>query len=177
MLDLTTKRLRFERYTKEDTAFVLELVTNPAVMDYIGNGQTKGAQYAENLIERMLEQYQNFDDYGLHKLVNKESNEVIGHAGLVAQIIDDAFEMELGYWIKPAFWQQGYGYEAAHALKIYADESLYLERYVSAIQLGNEGSKRIALKNGMQLEKVIQMEGKLVEIYVIENEMDEEEYM
>lgn len=57
MLNLTTKRLRFERYTKEDTAFVLELVTNPAVMNYIGNGQTKGAQYAENLIERMLEQY------------------------------------------------------------------------------------------------------------------------
>ncbi|MCH7322692.1 GNAT family N-acetyltransferase [Solibacillus sp. MA9] len=175
MLNLTTKRFWFERYTKEDIAFVLELVSNPDVMNYIGDGQIKGIPYAENLIERMLEQYKNFGDYGLHKLVLKETDEVIGHAGLVAQIIDDAFEIELGYWIKPEFWQQGYGYEAAHALKIYADETLYLERYVSAIQVGNEGSKRIALKNGMQLEKVIQMEGKEVEIYVIENEIDYEE--
>lgn len=174
MLNLTTTRLCFERYTKEDVAHVLELVTNPAVMTYIGDGQIKGVQYAENLIERMLEQYKNFDDYGLHKLVHLETKEIIGHAGLVAQIIDDTFEIELGYWIKPVFWQQGYGYEAAQALKNYADETMYLHRYVSAIQVGNEGSKRIALKNGMHLEKVIEMEGKLVEIYVIENEIEEE---
>ena len=91
---------------------------------------------------------------------------------MVAQIIDDAFEMELGYWIAPDYWQQGYGFEAARALKHYANEEIYLERYVSAIQVGNTGSKQIALKNGMKLEKVITMEGKQVEIYVIENEIE-----
>ena len=55
------------------------------------------------------------------------------------------------------------------------DEEMYLERYVSAIQVGNTGSKKMALKNGMQLEKVIEMEGKQVEIYVIENEIEFEE--
>ena len=52
---------------------------------------------------------------------------------------------------------------------------MYLERYVSAIRVGNTGSKQIALKNGMRLEKVIEMEGKQVEIYVIENDIDFEE--
>ena len=172
MLKLTTERLRFERYTKEDVQFVLELVTDPDVMKFIGNGQVKDIVYAEHLIDRMLEQYKNFGDYGLHKLIHRESGEVIGHAGLVAQIFDDTFEMELGYWIKPSCWHQGYGFEAAHALKAYADEEMYLARYVSAIQVGNEGSKRIALKNGMYLEKVISMEGKLVEIYVKENDYE-----
>lgn len=172
MLTLTTERLRFEQYTLEDLHLVTALVTDGQVMQFIGDGHMKDQAYAKHLIERMLEQYKNFGDYGLHKLIHKETGDFIGHAGLVAQIIDDAFEMELGYWIAPDYWQQGYGFEAARALKHYADEEMYLERYVSAIQVGNTGSKQIALKNGMKLEKVITMEGKLVEIYVIENEIE-----
>ena len=175
MLNLTTERLRFERYTKDDLDFVMQLVLDARVMQFIGDGTVKDEAYAKHLIERMLEQYKNFDDYGLHKLIHKETGAYIGHAGLVAQILDDAFEMELGYWIAPDYWQQGYGFEAAQALKHYADEVMYLERYVSAIQVGNTGSKQIALKNGMQLEKVIEMEGKSVEIYVIENEIEFDE--
>ena len=166
MLKLETNRLIFRRYTMDDLAFVEELVTNENVMKYIGSGVVKDRNYAIQLIERMIEQYNNFDDYGLHVLVHKESGKRIGHAGLVAQIIDDAFEMELGYWIHPDFWGQGYATEAAHALKQYAEQELELERYVSAIQVGNVASQKIALQNGMKLEKQIEMEGKQVEIYV-----------
>ena len=166
MLKLETNQLMFRRYTMDDLAFVEELVTNENVMKYIGSGVVKDRNYAIQLIERMIEQYDNFDDYGLHVLVHKESGKRIGHAGLVAQIIDDAFEMELGYWIHPDFWGQGYGTEAAHALKRYAEQELELERYVSAIQVGNVASQKIALQNGMKLEKQIEMEGKQVEIYV-----------
>ncbi|MBD8036049.1 GNAT family N-acetyltransferase [Solibacillus sp. A46] len=172
MLTITTERLRFEQYTLDDLDLVTALVMDERVMKYIGDGNVKDQTYAKHLIERMLEQYKNFGDYGLHKLMHKETGEFIGHAGLVAQIIDDAFEMELGYWIAPDYWQEGYGFEAARALKQYANEEMYLERYVSAIQVGNTGSKQIALKNGMKLEKVITMEGKSVEIYVIENEIE-----
>ena len=174
MLELKTNRLRFERYTKNDIGEVYKLVTDPEVMRYIGNGQIKDYTYAENLISRMEEQYQNFDDYGLHKLIHQQTGDFIGHAGIVAQIIDDAFELELGYWIKRDFWGNGYGFEAAHALANYADEEMGLERYISAIQVGNKGSRAIALKNGLQLEKVIEMEGKQVEIYVKRNEFDEQ---
>ena len=166
MLNLQTNRLLFRRYTMDDLAFVEELVTNEHVMQYIGSGVVKGRAYAVQLIERMLEQYANFDDYGLHVLVHKETGKRIGHAGLVAQILDDAFEMELGYWIHPDFWGQGYATEASRALKQYAEQELELERYVSAIQVGNVASQKIALRNGMQLEKQIEMEGKCVEIYV-----------
>ena len=166
MLKLETNRLMFRRYTMDDLAFVEELVTNENVMKYIGSGVIKDRDYAIQLIERMIEQYNNFDDYGLHVLVHKESGQQIGHAGLVAQIIDDAFEIELGYWIHPDFWGQGYATEASRALKQYAEQELELERYVSAIQVGNVASQKIALRNGMQLEKQIEMEGKCVKIYV-----------
>ena len=165
-LQLTSERLRFRRYTWHDLPFVEQLVHNPNVMQFIGDGNVKDLAYAEHLISRMMQQYANWDIYGLHVLEHKETGEIIGHAGLVAQIIDDTFEIELGYWIAPAYWQQGYGFEAAHALKVFADEQLELDRYISAIQVGNEGSKRIAIKNDMQLLKTIVMQGKRVEIYI-----------
>lgn len=169
MLKLETDRLTFIRYEEHHYPFVLSLVTNPTVMRFIGNGQVKDKVYAKELIRRMQEQYQNFDDYGLHLLVHKETKAFIGHAGIVAQIIDDCFELELGYWIDPDYWRMGYGKEAANALKRYADEELELERYVSAIQEGNVASQKIALSNDMHLEKSITMEGKTVLIYVKEN--------
>ena len=166
MLNLETNRLMFRRYAMDDLAFVEQLVTNENVMKYIGSGVVKDRTYAIQLIERMMEQYDNFDDYGLHVLVHKETGQRIGHAGLVAQVIDDAFEIELGYWIHPDFWQQGYATEATRALKQYAEQELELERYVSAIQVGNVASQKVALQNGLKLEKQIEMEGKQVEIYV-----------
>lgn len=173
MLELETNRLSFRRYTLEDLPFVYELVRDARVMRYIGEGKVKDLDYAENLIHRMIEQYNNFDDYGLHLLIEKGTNKYIGHAGIVAQIIDDTFELELGYWIHPAYWGQGYGKEAANALANYANEEMGLERYISAIQVGNTASEKIALSNNMTLEKVIEMEGKSVQIYVKLNEMED----
>jgi RimJ/RimL family protein N-acetyltransferase len=170
LLQLHTKRLHFKRYTEEDLPFVLTLVKNEHVMKYIGKGLPQSEEYARQLIRRMLEQYDNFDDYGLHLLVHKETNAYVGHAGIVAQIIDDAFELELGYWIHPDYWGQGYGKEAAQALAQYADEELELERYIAAIQVGNVGSEKIAKSVGMTLEKIIDMEGKQVQIFKKEND-------
>ena len=175
MLDLATERCIFERYTEKDLPLITELVTDPAMMKFIGDGHIKDEQYAAHLIKRMQEQYHNFDDYGLHKIIHRQTGHFLGHAGLVAQVIDDTFEIELGYWIKRAYWGHGYGFEAAQALAKYADEEIYLHRYISAIQIGNEGSKKIALKNGMHLEKVIEMDGKTVEIYVKLNTFEEDE--
>ena len=175
MLELETNRLSFRRYTLEDYPFVYELVSDEQVMRYIGDGKAKDLDYAKNLIDRMLEQYKNFDDYGLHVLINKETNVYVGHAGIVAQVIDDTFELELGYWIHPTFWGQGYGKEAANALAKYANEEMGLERYISAIQVGNTASEKIARSNDMFLEKVIEMEGKRVQIFVKLNEIDDTE--
>lgn len=165
MLQLTTERLHFERYTEKDASFVTKLVTNPEVMKYIGDGLVKDERYARQLISRMQEQYTNFDDYGLHKLVLVETGEVIGHAGIVAQIIDNAFELELGYWLLPNYWGHGYGFEAAHALFQHATEEWELERLISVIHVENTASIAIAEKNGMTIEKTIIHEDQLVHIY------------
>ena len=56
-----------------------------------------------------------------------------------------------------------------------ANEEMGLERYISAIQVGNTASEKIALSNNMFLEKIIEMDGKSVQIYVKLNEMEDRE--
>lgn len=172
-LQLQSERLTFRRYNETDLSFLEELVTNSRVMQYIGDGHVKDRAYAQQLYARMLEQYKNFDDYGLHMLIHQESGARIGHAGIVAQVIDDCFEIEVGYWIHPRYWQQGYAYEAAAALTQYATEECGIERLVSMIMASHTGSIRIAEKNGFTLEKTIQADGHEVLIYVLENQYEE----
>lgn len=164
-LHLQTDRLYFRRYIEDDLPFLRELVTNEHVMRYIGNGQPQDEAYAYDLYARMQQQYNNFDDYGLHMLIHRETGERIGHAGIVAQVIDNCFEIELGYWIHPNFWGQRYGYEAAAALTHYAVEECEIERVVSMIHVDNAASIRIAEKNGFMFEKQLREDGQDVLIY------------
>lgn len=170
-LQLETKRLLFQRYTVRDLPFIEELVTNAAVMATIGTGLPQDKQYAQQFLARMQQQYTNFDEYGLHALVEKESGAYIGHAGFVAQLIDDCFEIELGYWIHPRYWQQGYASEATAALVQYAVEEWEIERFVSQIMAHNIASMRIAEKNGLHYEKTIVSDGKTTYLYVYEIEV------
>lgn len=172
-LQLRTERLLFRRYTEEDLPFLQQLVHNEEVMRYIGDGQVKDEAYALSLYTRMHEQYRNFDDYGLHMLIHHDTGERIGHAGIVAQVIDDCFEIEVGYWIHPVYWRQGYAFEAAAAVTRYATEECGIERLVSMIMKGNSGSIRIAEKNGFTLEKTIQAQGKEVLIYALHHAYEE----
>lgn len=164
-LQLQTERLHFRRYIEDDLPFLCDLVTNADVMRYIGDGLPQDKTYAYDLYARMQQQYTNFDDYGLHLLIDRETGERIGHAGIVAQVIDDCFEIELGYWIHPRFWHQGYAYEAAAALTHYAVEECEIERVVSMIHVDNAASIHIAQKNGFTLEKQLQQDGQNVLIY------------
>lgn len=165
MLQLSTTNLHFKRYVEEDLQQIARLVAMKEVMQYIGDGTVKDLAYAQTLLVRMQEQYANFDDFGLHKLVLKETGDMIGHAGIVAQIIDDAFEIELGYWLFPDYWGHGYAAEASAALLHYAIEELELERVISVIHIDNAASIAIAKKNGMHLEKTIVHEGQDVHVY------------
>lgn len=165
MLQLETNRLLFRRYVTTDLPFITELVRNSLVMQYIDDGHVKNEAYANELLLRMQQQYDNFDDYGLHALICKKTGQLIGHAGFVAQVIDDCFEIELGYWIHPNYWRQGFASEATQALKQYAVDEWEIERFVSMIMVGNEGSVRIAEKNGLTLEKVFLQHEKEVQLF------------
>lgn len=169
-MEIETERLSFRRYRDGDFEFLQSLLANPEVVRFIGNGNTRNRDEALEFLYWIYRSYRETPDIGLRVMVREEDNQRIGHAGLVSQLVDGTEELEIGYWIAPEYWGQGYAKEAASGIRDYAIGKLGKKRLVSLIQPGNEASKKVAQSVGMSLEKEIAMGGKDVCVYALEVE-------
>ena len=169
---LQSDRLEFRTYTDEDFHFLYSLLSDPEMIRYIGKGQTRDKNGALEFLYWIYRSYKENPQGGLLLLVRKEDGRRIGHAGLVAQNIEGADELEVGYWVAKDFWGQGYGKEAAEALRDYGLQQLGRKRLISLIQPDNRASRKVAEHIGMTVEKEIVLSGKNVWVYAMDKEGD-----
>lgn len=104
---------------------------------------------------------------GMNALIEKEGGRFVGQCGLLIHIIDDIEELEIGYSLMPEFRGKGYAIEASGKCRDYAFENKLAESLISKIHPDNQLSAKVALKNGMSLEKQIIQKGAPVNIYRI----------
>ena len=90
---------------------------------------------------------------GMNVMIDKESNRLVGQCGLLIQTVDNEERLEIGYSILPEFWNCGYATEAAIKCKHHAFENNLADSLISMVHVENVGSEKVALKNGMSLEK------------------------
>ncbi len=164
---IQSERLLFRPYHDEDFGFLASLLSDPEMVRFIGNGQTRDKNGSKRFLEWIYSTYKFGSEMGLMVLVNKDDNVLIGHAGLVPQTIDGTEEVEIGYWIARDFWGQGYATEAALTLRNHGVHQLCKHRFIALIQLGNVASRRVAKKIGMDLEKEIKLAGQDVCVYSV----------
>ena len=88
MMEILSERLLLRPYNDNDLDFLESLLTNPNIMRYIGNGQTRDKEGIRKFLEWIYDTYSLNTNYGLRLIIEKESNKRIGHAGLVPQIIN-----------------------------------------------------------------------------------------
>ncbi|MGI2328287.1 GNAT family N-acetyltransferase [Planococcus sp. YIM B11945] len=167
---IQTDRLELRPYKDEDFEFLYSLFSDPDVVRFIGNGQTRDREGAMEFLYWIYRSYKTDPNLGLRVLVRKKDRKLVGHAGLVKQTINGAEELEIGYWIAKDYWGQGYATEAAKALKEYGTRRLGKERFISLIQPGNLASRKVAERIGMVLEEEILLAGREVYVYSIEQE-------
>ena len=116
--------------------------------------------------DKVFHRYEN--DLGGHNaLISKETGKFIGMCGLLVQTVDGKEELEIGYSILPAYWGKGYASEAALKCQQFAREHKLSESIISIIHIENVGSRQVALKNGMHLDKTTDYKGIPVDIYRI----------
>lgn len=80
-------------------------------------------------------------------------------------MIEEEEYIEIGYWIDEKHWHQGYATEIAKALRVFGEQKLQLEEMISLVYVGNTGSANVAEKNGMQILKQVELNGKDVNVY------------
>ncbi|SEN30353.1 Protein N-acetyltransferase, RimJ/RimL family [Terribacillus saccharophilus] len=165
---IETNRLLIRPYTIEDMHFLESLVSDPQVVRFIGNGKPRTKEGARLFFNWNLSQMKEDQLFGLQVLVEKTSGDLIGHAGLVPQEVDGVTEIEVGYWIAPAYWGMGFATEAAAAFRDIAFERLNEDRIIALIYPDNIASCRVAEKLGMHIWKEIERHNKEVLVYTKE---------
>ncbi|GEL66422.1 GNAT family N-acetyltransferase [Marinilactibacillus psychrotolerans] len=162
---LETERLRLRDYTSEDFEFLYSMTSNEKMMKYIGNGQTRDRKETKATLNKLFAMYKSHPCYGHKLLISKTTEELIGHAGFFPQMIEEEEYIEIGYWIDEKHWHQGYATEIAKALRGFGEQKLQLEEMISLVYVGNTGSANVAEKNGMQILKQVELNGKDVNVY------------
>ena len=151
---IETDRLILRRLSTDDAQFMLELMTDPAWLQFIGNKGVKTVEDARsNILNTHLEMYNKLG-FGLY-LTELKEGVPIGICGLIKR---DALEdVDLGFAFLPGFRGKGYAYEAAEATIAYGKNVLGLNRLVAITVQGNEASIKLLEKLGFRFEKIIEM--------------------
>ena len=175
MMILRTNRLHLRRLQAFDIEALIELWCDPDVTRYLG-GPKDRARLKDIFEQDAKDPYAH--PYDLWPLINSQSNQVIGHCGLLEKEVDGKDEIEIVYILKRSAWGQGYATEIAQAIKAYAFEQLKLERLIALIEPQNGASEQVALKMGMELEKqVLRPGGEVRKLYSIDTTMNPSKYV
>ena len=164
---LETNRLRFATWIKEDWKEFQKIATDPLVVRYLGTGEPWPEERTREFVERQCE---NWEKYGicLWKVLPKEGDGLIGICGL--QHLPEGPDVEIGWWLAPAYWGQGLATEAADHALAYGFDVSKLERIVAIAQAANRDSLRVMERIGMRFEREAIHKGIRVVLYAITRE-------
>lgn len=162
--DQESERLHFRSVVPEDFDSWLPFYKNPKSTQYWNGLPTNPEEACTEQFDRIFERYEN-NLGGMNALVHKKTNLLVGICGLLVQIVDGIEELEIGYAVLPKYWRNGYAFEAAKKCKDYAFYHSITTSLISIIHIDNTPSKKVALKNGMLLDKTTTYKENPVAIY------------
>ncbi len=162
---IENKRLVLREAGYDDAEVFFELFNEPEVMKYFTN-TPNSIEEAHERIGRDINHYKEHG-FGFWATVFKDTGKVIGQCGLLAQIVDEVNEVEIGYVLAKKYRGKGFATEAAKAIKNYGFDKLQFNRLISIIDPKNTASQSVALRAGLALEKTTAWMNNQVEIYSV----------
>ena len=159
-----TERLSFRKIKPSDFEVWLTFHQDKRTSEFWSGLPPNEKIACEQDFERTFYRYEN-NLGGKQAVVLKGTNELIGLCGLLVQEIDGAQELEIAYSLLPKHWGNGYATEAATKCKEFAFENDLAESLISVIQIDNLPSQKVALNNGMFLDKTTTYSNNQVHIF------------
>ena len=163
---LETPRLYLATWRPDDWREFQAIAGDPRVMVYIGDGlpwsEERTRQWVAGQIRAMEER-----GFCLWKVLDKTTGCIIGQCGLKPWKHPErgTQEIEIGWWLAPAFWGMGLATEAARAALDYAHRVLGLDRIVAIAYEENRASLHIMDKLGFHFEERFEENGRDAVIY------------
>lgn len=144
---LETERLILREYTWDDFDVLYTLLSDPVTMQHYPQPYNEAG--TRRWIQWNLDNYQKYG-FGLWAIILKQTGCFIGDCGITMQPIDGESLPEIGYHIHKDYWQNGYGKEAAAAVRDWAFTHRNFPRLYSYMKYTNIASYSTAASIGMQ---------------------------
>lgn len=157
-----TDRLTLRPMTLDDAEFILELLNDPSFIRNIGDRKVRTLEGARAYItDGPVASYAR-NGFGLYLVELQDTGESMGMCGLIRR--NTLKDVDIGYAFLPRYRSRGYAFEAALAMKRYAQESLGLKRLVAVVDPENLPSIRLLEKLGMKYERMVRLAGDGMEL-------------
>ena len=154
---LATDRLILRRFTVADDRFILELLNDPAWLEFIGDKGVRTLEDARKYLRNGPIAMYERDGFGLYLTELKGSRIPIGMCGLIKR--DSLADVDIGFAFLPAFRTRGYAHEAAAAVLAHGQNAIGLKRIVAIASPANAKSAGLLEKLGMKPEKAVKLDG------------------
>jgi len=149
---LGTGRLRLRRWRPADREPFAAINADPAVMEHFPEPLTR--EQSDLLIERIEAGFER-SGYGLWALETRAGGELIGFTGLADVPYETPFTpaVEIGWRLARPAWGAGYASEGARAALAFGFGVAGLEEIVSFATVGNERSRAVMRRIGMERDR------------------------
>lgn len=165
-----SERLTYRLATMEDIpAWSDFFVDNDRLHFFDFDLEKSKEELAEQWIRMQLERYAT-NGFGHLAVELKSTGQLIAMGGILPRELDGKSEFEIAYSVNPRHWGCGYATEIAKTMKEFAMHNLNSPRFISIIDLENEHSAKVAVKNGMQVLFQTQFMGGMVNVFGIVND-------
>ena len=163
----STKRLLIRKVVESDIDIWKNFFIDNPSLPYLGLDLTKSPyDNAKDWVEFQFKRYEE-SRYGHHVLVEKDTGEFVGMCGLLTQMVEEKKEIEIGYSLLKKYWGRGYASEAAKFFRDFGFEHEKLDQLISVIDIRNIPSQKVAVRNGMFIDRQIKYHDLDVYIYQI----------
>ncbi|HGH7181015.1 N-acetyltransferase [Bacillus cereus] len=163
MIVLETERLVLRWFDIKDAPFILELVNDPAWIQFIGDKRIKNLDDAKKYILNGPVDMYNKMGFGLYLVERKEDFTPLGMCGLIKR--DSLEDVDIGFAFLEKFRSKGYGFESASAVIDYGVQNLGMKRIVAITTIDNINSGKLLEKVGLKFEKIISDSGEDLKLF------------
>ena len=159
-----TKRCLIREMTEGDLEDLYRIYSGKNITQYM-EGLFEDRQKELEYIKSYIENAYKFYGYGTWQLIQKETGEAIGRAGL--NLRDGFEEPELGFVICEEQQKKGYAYECCRKILEIAYEEYEIKDVQALIREGNLASIRLCEKLGFSFSEIAESEGNRYLRYLI----------
>jgi RimJ/RimL family protein N-acetyltransferase len=149
---VATPRLVLRRFTEDDVDNLVGLNSDAEVMRYVSGGRaTPREEIRDAVIPFHLSVYERFDRLGTWAAESAATGEFLGWFHFRPGHRTDITDIDLGYRLRRAAWNQGYATEGSQALIHMGFTSLGVQRVFAHAMAANIASRRVLEKCGLTL--------------------------